>query len=199
MQNAGLDSKSDIRSVNLDIYEQNSIIQRGTRSDWGQVDALVGFDPTPAILEVTGKARMLHIGQVVSLILMSNDFIEAYPETVTNLLEAFLDAYLYFALNPEITGRWFQQESRLEFDPKVLDICASVEPNYHARRKHEISLQLSESDLSTLQEAADFIFLEGLVKKQVNMNSHVDLSYLRKAEEKWLEKRNDEPKIRPAD
>ncbi|MFH1862051.1 MAG: ABC transporter substrate-binding protein [bacterium] len=196
MKNVGLDPQKDVKCVNLDIYEQSSIVQLGDSSNWGQIDALVGFDPTPAMFEVTGKARMLHVGKVVSLIVINNAFIAAHPDAVVAFLEAFQDAYLYFARYPDVTGQWFQKESRLEFDPQVLAVCASVEPNYRAKSKSDVSLQLAESDLAVMQEAADFIFEQGLVKKQVNMRAHVNLRFLNQAEKSWRERPDDEFQIR---
>ncbi len=195
---AGLNPQQDVKCVNLDIYEQSSIVQQGTSADWGQVDALVGFDPTPANFEFTGKARMLHVGKVVSLIVASDTLIQRHPELIPQILEAFMDANWYFAQHPDSTGQWFLAESRLEFDPKVLDICAAVEPNYKAQSREQISLNLSETDLAVMQEGADFIFDQGMVKQQVEMRRHVDLSYLEKAQKEWREREYVEPQIKQA-
>ena len=177
IQEAGLDPESDVHSINLDIYEQTGIVQAGTSESWGEIDALVGFDPTPAIFEHEGQARMLHVGQVVSLVLMSNDFISNNPDAPARFLRAFAEAYLYYVTHPEQANMWFLEASQLSFDPAVLEIAASVEPNIQAQSIEDIRITLTEQDLGIMDEATTFIYEHGLTDKLVNMRDAVDMSY----------------------
>lgn len=83
LMDVGLDPKRDIDAINLEITEQPGIIQRGGRSDWGDVDGLVGFDPMLAIIQLGDKAKALHVGTVTSVVVMSRPFIEANPQAST--------------------------------------------------------------------------------------------------------------------
>ena len=181
IQQAGIDPAKEITSINLDIYEQNNIVQRGTKSRWGDIDALVGFDPTPAILEFKGLARMLHVGQVVSLVLISDSYLKAHPNEAKRFLQAFLQAWHYYANHRSEANKWFQVESRLEFDPRVLDLAASVEPNIKAQSIDELRPTLNQADLETAQSAAKFIHDQGMAKVEVNMADHYDPQYINAA------------------
>ena len=181
IQDAGLDPQTDVNSINLDILEQASVVASGTNQSWGEIDALVGFDPTPAIFEHEGKARMLHVGNVVSLILMSREFIDENPDAPELFLKAFVEAYYYYSTHQEQANDWFKEASNLTFDNTVLGIAASVEPNLTTKTINEIRITLSENDLIVLDEASEFIYKQGLVSKKVNMRNYVDLSYAENA------------------
>jgi hypothetical protein len=45
------------------------------KSARGNIDALSGFDPTPAIFEVQGLVRVLDVGKVCSLVLMNEELL----------------------------------------------------------------------------------------------------------------------------
>ena len=145
------------------------------------VDALAGFDPTPAIFERKGLIRTLTVGKVVSVIVMSKDFIKSHPEVPVRFLKAFHGAYDYYRNNVLTADSWFTEESKLDITPKALQIAASIEPNVSAKSSDEIRLGFTEEDYSIMQEAADFIYDQSLVKTKVNMKDNIDLSYLKAA------------------
>lgn len=174
IQAAGLDPERDIESVNLDIYEQTSIVGAGDRRSWGNVDALVGFDPTPALFEHQGLARMLHVGRVVSLVLASDAYLAAHPDAAQRFLQAFIEAWFYYARHQGQANAWFKEESRLDFDLSVLDLAASVEPNVRAETLGDVRTTLDDGDMAVLEEAAAFLFHHGLAQQRVRMADHVD-------------------------
>lgn len=177
---AGVEA-GEIKPVNLDIYEQTGVIRGGNRGSWGSIDAMVGFDPTPAFLEREGLARMLHVGTVVSLVLVDSRLLERDPDAVQRFLQAFIQAWHYYATHQEQANAWFLQESRLPFDPGVLALCASVEPNIRARSPAQIRPTLAETDLAVVQQAADFVYAHGLAPRRVNVRNHVDERFVRQA------------------
>lgn len=180
-KDAGLDPQKDVNNVNLGIYEQSDLVRDPNAVKWDQIDAMAGFDPTPAIFEEKGLVRNLKVGKVISLIVMSNEFIEKHPSAPTNFLAAFMDAYDYYKNNVSQSDQWFTDESKLDITTKALKIAASVEPNLEAKTKGEIRLHFTDDDYKIIQDAADFLFEQGLVKVKVNMKSYIDLSYLNKA------------------
>lgn len=192
---AGLDPRRDVTWVNLDIYEQGSVVSAGSAERWPGVDALVGFDPTPAIFERRGVARMLHVGQVVSVVLVSKSFAEAHPEAAAGFLGAVAESFYYYARNQRQVNGWFIEGSRLDVDPAVLDVAASVEPNVRAASIRDVRLQLTDADLRVLQEAADFIHRQGLVPTRVVMADHVDPSYARTAMQRLASLRYDPARV----
>jgi len=180
-QDAGLDPKKDVNNVNLDIYEQSDLVRDPEAAKWGKMDALAGFDPTPAIFEEKGLIRTLAVGKVVSVIVMSKDYIQVYPEAPIKFLKAFYDAYDYYRNNGSIADDWFTGESKLTITPKALQIAAGVEPNLSVNSASEIRLGFNDEDYAIMQEAADFIFNQSLVKTKVTMKDYIDLSYLKAA------------------
>jgi len=180
-KDAGLDPKKDVNNVNLDIYEQSDLVRDPNATKWGNMDALAGFDPTPAIFEEKGLIKTLAVGKVVSVIVMSKEYIQKNPEASVKFLKAFHAAYDYYRNNVSIANEWFTTESKLTITPKALEIAASIEPNLSVRSTSEIRLGFTDDDYKILQEAADFIYEQSLVKTKVIMKDHIDLSYLQKA------------------
>ena len=142
---------------------------------------MAGFDPTAALFELSGKARMLHVGKVVALVLISDDYIQLHRDAPVRFLEAFTEAYYYYAGHQDDANAWFIRDSQLSVGEQVLDLAASVEPNVHAKSVAEIDLDLYPELISRLQEAADFVYDEGLVKKRVMIEDYINLTYLQQA------------------
>ena len=181
IQEFGLNPNTDYKSINLDIYEQTGLVQTSAQGRWGKIDALVGFDPTPAIFEHEKLARMVHVGKVVSVIVASNETLESDPKMIESFLRAFMKATLFYAQNQPTANRWFQEESRLSFDSRILDLCASVEPNVMADQIEDLQLILNDQDLDTLQNAADFLFEQKMVTRHVSMREHIDMTFAKRA------------------
>lgn len=177
MIDAGLDPKQDIKAINLDITEQPGLVKRGNGGNWGEVDALVGFDPMFAVIEVGKMAKVLHSGKVTSVIVMSRSFIKANPKAPAAFLEAFIEAVYFYGRNLEQVDNWFIKASQLRFGRDVLALAASVEPNIKAQEIVGIDIKLTPDLLAGLQEAADFLYDQGLVKKRVTMAEKVDLEF----------------------
>jgi ABC-type nitrate/sulfonate/bicarbonate transport system substrate-binding protein len=178
---AGLDPSTDVNNINLGIYEQSDLVRSADAETWGDIDALAGFDPTPAIFEEKGLVKNLKVGKVVSLIVMSNDYIEQNPDAPEQFLRAFHDAYDYYRNNIEQANQWFTEEASLDITPRALEIAASIEPNLSVQTKEGIRLDFVEDDYKIMQEAADFIYEQGLVDTLINMESYINLEYLERA------------------
>lgn len=180
MAEAGLDPQRDVESVNLDVAEQAAIVRAGSRSDWGDLDALVGFDPTPAIFEATGVARMLHVGTVVAVVMMSDAYLEAHPQQAKDFLRAYTQSWMWYARSPGQANQWFRAESGLTFEGDApLTLAAAVEPNASATSVSGLRMTFDDADLATLQKAADFLADRKLVPTRVQMADHVDQDLIR--------------------
>lgn len=176
-EGAGLDPNKDVKNINLDIYEQSDLVRDKNAVKWGTIDALAGFDPTPAILEEKGLIRNLAVNKVVSVIVMSNSYIENHPEAPTLFLKSMNSAYQYYKDNPVQAHTWFTEESKLSITSHALQIASGLEPNLQVNSN--IRLSLNSDDLKVLQDAADFIFAQGLIKTKVNMAQFVNQTYLK--------------------
>ena len=109
---------------------------------------------------------------------MSNDYIEANPEAPVNFLKSFYDAYDFYRLNVSTANQWFVEEAKLSVSPKVLEIASDIEPNLKAASKKDIRLGFVDEDYEIMQDAADFIFNQDLIKTKIKMKDFIDLSYV---------------------
>ena len=123
----------------------------------------------------------LQIGKVVSVIVVSNDLIERDPKSVSRFLKAFNEAYDYYRNNTSQANTWFIAESGLAITPRALGIAADIEPNIKVASKDEIRIGFNDEDYKIMQEAADFIFDQELVKKRVIMRDRTNTSLLEEA------------------
>ena len=129
------------------------------------------------IFEEKGLVRNLEVGKVVSVIMMSDKFIENNLEAPSEFLKSFKQAYEYYRSNKDQANSWFVSEAKLDITPKALDISASIEPNLE-NSENEIRIGFIEDDYRIMQEAADFIFDQGLIKTKINMKEYIDMSYI---------------------
>jgi ABC-type nitrate/sulfonate/bicarbonate transport system substrate-binding protein len=175
---AGLDPKKDVKNINLGIYEQSDLVKDANATKWGAIDAMVGFDPTPAIFEEKGLVRNLHTESVVSLIVVSKKYLLANPGVAENFLKAFIDTYDFYRQNQSTANKWFITDSKLAASENALNIAAAVEPNLTVNSKTDIRISFTDLDYNIMQDAANFIYDNNLVSSRVVMKDHVDLSYL---------------------
>lgn len=175
--NAGLDPKKDVKIINLDIKEQGPLVTKNKDAkNWDTIDALSGFDPTPAIFEAKGLVRTLDVGKVVSLVIMNENFIKKNPKVATQLMQSIADAYHYYQSHTEEANKWFMNEAHLDgADQSACNIAASLEPNLKAKNKKGIRVTFIDSDFVTMQKAADFI--EAKLNKKVDMKKFVTNEY----------------------
>lgn len=177
----GLDPKKDVKIINLGIREQGPLVLKGKDSArWGSIDALSGFDPTPAIFESKELIRVLDVGKVCSLVLMNQGFIDSHPGVAERMMQAMLEAYDYYRQNIEQANSWFMEEARLKgANQNACNIAASIEPNVRCKSRSEIRVTFNEEDFDIMQRGADFLVPK--IKKRVDMRAFVSNKYAKGA------------------
>lgn len=177
LKKAGLDPLKDVKIINLDIMEQGPLVLGKTdAASWGSVDALSGFDPTPAIFESKGLIKVLDVGKVCSLVLMNQNFISTRPGIANKLMQAMLDAYDYYRQNIEQANTWFMEEAGLkDANQEACNAAASIEPNVSAKSRGDIRVTFTEEDYVIMEQAAEFMAPK--IKKQVDMRKLVTNDY----------------------
>ena len=93
-------------------------------------------------------------------------------------MQAFYGAYDFYRNNTEEANQWFIEEAKLDITPKALEIAASLEPNLNPGTD-KIRIDFNDDDYQIMQEAADFIYDQGLVEKRVTMKDYIDSSYIK--------------------
>ncbi|NTV13070.1 MAG: ABC transporter substrate-binding protein [Desulfobulbaceae bacterium] len=179
LKKAGLDPAKDVKIINLDIREQGSLVLGGQESaSWGTIDALAGFDPTPAIFEARGLVKVLDVGKVCSLVLMNQEFIHANPGVATRMMQAMFDAYDYYRQHAEEANGWFMAEAGLSgADQTACNTAASIEPNLKAKKRAEMRVSFSDEDFKIMTEAAEFMAPK--IKTLVDMRKYVSNEYVK--------------------
>ncbi|MCB0419804.1 MAG: ABC transporter substrate-binding protein [Bdellovibrionales bacterium] len=173
MKRNGLDPLKDIKVVNVGIREQIPIVASGkNESSWGNLDALSGFDPTPAIFESQKLVRVLDVGKVVSLVLVRKSYSVEHKNVSQRIAQSLYDAYDFYRTNKTQANKWFIQEAKLrDANNETCNIAASIEPNLSAIKRSDIRITLDPEDFQVLQEAADFV--APIVKKTIRMTDFV--------------------------
>ncbi|VVB76872.1 Uncharacterised protein [uncultured archaeon] len=181
-ESAGLTPGIDVNNINLPINEQAFLVNSSTTAKWGNIDALAGFDPTPAIFQEENLTRYIYTGKVVSVIMMSKSYIAQHPRAPEEFLRAFNAAYVYYQSNVTQANQWFIDDSGLNVIPEALNMSASIEPNLNSSAS-SIRLGFLPSDYKSMQDMADFMYSNNMISENVNMTGSVNLQYLSQA---WL-------------
>ncbi len=195
-EKAGLDPERDLRFVDWTLDRQLRLAQKGKRSEWGRIDAVINDAPEFTSAVSDGFARSIKIGRSVSVLLVSNRLIDTSPETVEALLTAMMDAYYYYARNFEQTVEWYQQETGASYDLKVYKSVAAAEMNTRAMMKGHVSLNLPDIDIQNMQTTIDYMREMEMIDTQIDIRGFINLKYLRSAEEEWFRERDGYPTMK---
>lgn len=170
LKNVGVDPIKEVKWVNVDIREHIPLAKRHKKDiNFGNFDALSGFDPTPALLEAMGLVRAIDVGKVVSLIL-ANEQISSNEKLAKKIILVFEKAYEYYRTHLEEVDGWFMVEALLpDNSHKACRIAETLEPNMKVGAK--ISLTLSDYDLMVMQEASDFV--KNKIGREIKMRDHI--------------------------
>lgn len=172
LREAGLDPAGDVTTVNLGIQEQVALVGAGSSDGrWGSIDAGSAWDPTFAQLEHSGVVRVLDQGVVTSVVVMHRDYIAANPGADAHFLAALSEAYGVFRRERAQADDWFVEAAGVAFDPAVLALAASVEPNLELGAT--IRTNLSEDELVAMERAATFMLDAGLLKQPADVRAMV--------------------------
>jgi len=180
-QSAGLIVEKDVNNINLDILEISNVVQKGGEESWGNIDAIVVWEPSASLFELNKLARGIDYTRTLGVIAVSDEFITKYPESTKQLLIATLQSWAYVAAHVDQVNRWYIEDARLSFTPDVLVSAANVEPNYTAKSFKDIDLSLNEEHITTLENGAKWSFERGFAKTKVEIRSVIANSHLTKA------------------
>jgi len=181
---AKLDPAVDVNAVNLGIQELVALVGRGAeRGRWGTVDAGSAWDPAYADMEHGGRVRTVASGLVTSLVVMNEGYLRERVGAERRFMAAMVQAYDYYRTHRDEVDRWFLDAAKLNFDPEVLQLAASVEPNLEVDRAEDIRLWLTAQDISNVQGAADFMHEAKLLKQPFSVGSRIHRNAAKGAEE----------------
>ncbi|MGZ3690718.1 MAG: ABC transporter substrate-binding protein, partial [Pseudobdellovibrio sp.] len=146
-----------VKFVNLGMLEHAPLITKYKDDEkWGEYDALSGFDPIPAILEVNKNVKVVHKGKVCSMVLVNKGLIEKNEKLAKNLIKSIQQAYEYYIKNEKQANEWFVAEALMKnASDEVFAIAAEYEPNL--KKGEKIRTTFNDDDFKMIQNAADFV------------------------------------------
>ena len=118
-----------------------------------------------------GAVRVLDQGIVTSVVVMHRPWLEAHPGAETAVLAALADAYRFSRGDRAQADAWFTEAAGIAFDPAVLALAASVEPNLEADAT--IRTALNQDDLAGMEQAAAFMLEVGLLEEPAALGTMV--------------------------
>lgn len=186
IRESGYDPVKDFQFKNLDILEQSNVIEKGTQEKWDGIDAFATWDPTSAIFEDNGKARLLKLFTPVGVVLMSNDFIAQHPVAAKNFLKSFIESYYYYAKNQLQADQWFIDETKFSGSQAVIDKMTSLEKNLLAQNIKDIDINLDDSHIKRLQAIAEEAEKDKLIAKAPEMSQKINSELLTAARKEVL-------------
>lgn len=175
-QKAGLVPGTDVINVNLGIYEQSDLVRSADATAWGTIDAMAGFDPTPAIFEDKGLVRIIATDKVVSTIVMSKSYIAENANAPKQFLLSFKDAYEYYRSHTTQANTWFKAAAKLDIPDAALATSAAIEPNL--KDGAVIRLSFNDDDYTRMQETVDLLVKQGVLKNRLIIKDYVNTTYL---------------------
>lgn len=196
IRDSGYDPVADFKFNNLDILEQSNVIQKGTQKSWGDIDAFATWDPTIAIFENNGKARLLKLFTPVGVIVMSNDFINKNEKAAEKFLVSFVEGYYYYAKNQQQVNQWFIDETKFSQPQSVIDKMVSLEKNLQAQKITDIDIKLYDSHIKRMQEIADEAEKDELISKAPDMSQKVNTRLVDEAQKEAFSSSFDLSKVK---
>lgn len=153
-----INPKEDVKIINLAIQEHFPLITKTSKTEkkWDQFDALSGFDPIPALIETEKKAKIIHKGKVVSLVLMHKNLLSTQKSAAQKLITAFNEAYEFYKKNKSQANTWFRQEAKSfdKFDDSVFEKSLEFENNFKNKNS---DMNISDEDYVILEDVAKYV------------------------------------------
>jgi len=177
LTDAGLDVGKDVKFANLDQAEHASFIAGGGIEKWGEVDAIATYDPTIGVSVQSKQARVLEEWASPSVVLAGESVIRQRPDDIKKFLQAYMEAFALYAKEPDRFDKLYSVESRLPLSAEIYRLMAKYEPNLSITDPRLVNVLLSDTQQNNLQRNADDAFKLGIIKKQVDIRSHVNLSF----------------------
>lgn len=164
----GLTLGQDVTLLNCAPSEQ---VQALLHAD---VDAVAAFEPVPAILKGLGKGRVIDSEEHVAFLLARNELIAARPHELQRILRGFRRAVFAVASDRPRANSLYAQISKIEVP--LLDLMQEIDPNLTARSDADISLAVTEQELSQSQEIVDSMLSHRILQNPVSLKSRVKFS-----------------------
>lgn len=172
---AGLENGKNMQLVNVDQAEHAALIARGGTEAWGEVAAIATYDPTIAVTVQGNHARILKEWVSPAVVVTHENVIRERSDDLRRFLQAYIEAFSIYAREPSRFDMLYTGDSRLPLPNEVYRSMAAYEPNLSAQDVNSIDILLDASQQEALQRNASAALNIGIIKRPVDVRSHIDL------------------------
>lgn len=163
----------DLRVLNLGIQEVAETVQSGTKTSWGQIDAVSAWEPTATLLEEKGLARAIAENNAVTVTLMRKSLIRKKPEALDAFLGLIRRAWYTYAKDKARMNNRFRQDTSTPLEDATLNAIAQVEPNTSVASLQEVRITLDVSHFKQLQQSLQFLKKKQLLRNDLKVEEIV--------------------------
>ncbi|KPK99067.1 MAG: hypothetical protein AMJ95_01235 [Omnitrophica WOR_2 bacterium SM23_72] len=177
LKEAGLVPNRDASLVNVAGAELKFALLNGS------LDAIMSWDPYIEEFLQNNSGRLIKGKEFKLAVIMSEDFIMKNPEAAVDFIIALKESFLYLISYKEQVNGWYSKLCRIEAE--LIDRSSAFNTFYsQAKSLSDINLAMDQDFVKTLEDISYFLFEQGLTNREVDVRSAVDLSLLKKAEDK---------------
>lgn len=161
-------TETDAELLNLSLADMYASLQAGT------IDAAITWEPYITNSVSEGIATLIQDGTGykynVNVIAGSSEFVSQNPDITARLLKVFDKAAVWADEHPD--------ESL-----KIIGEASSIDPGAFKAsfEKFNRSLFLDAKKIDSIKDTADYLYKQGLIRKEVDVTNIIDTTYLQKA------------------
>lgn len=128
----------------------------------GSIEAFAASEPTPSLASMQGAHELTTFGNLGNnypiLTLVNREFASSRPEDIAAFMAALADAESFIRQNPGVATQIIAQKLNM-----------SLEITQKAMQRHDFTLDLGETVLSSLSQTARFLHSEGVIDQVPHM------------------------------
>jgi sulfonate transport system substrate-binding protein len=180
IQAAGL-SPADFDLVNIGPEEQGELARSGSGTSWGDIFALVSWDPTLSLIENEGHVHLLKERIDLTWLAFSKKFIREHPDAALAYLRSTIQAWQLYATNRNQMNDFYREDAKLPIDSSILEKIAASDRNTSATAVADVDIGLTADSLKRLSESVAFLRSKGRLDSSFSLEAKLDKELFNRA------------------
>jgi sulfonate transport system substrate-binding protein len=165
---ANLDATSEVDLINLAPNEWLPALYSG------QVEAIAGWAPGTVQPVLEKRARSIQSGWSRGVLLVTEKFLKAHPDAVTEFLKAYREAIWTMTNDKTQVNQWVAELTG--WVPAVVAASAQEDRNYReAKSLEDVIVRLSDQELNDLQALGDFLVAQKRLDRRPDVRGALHL------------------------
>lgn len=179
---AGGFTSGDFTLVNIGPEEQGELARSSHEAAWGDIFALVSWDPTLSLLEDQGHARAVVDATDLTWTAMSKRFLDSQPKAAAGILRATLQAWAYYANNHDRMNEMYRKDAHLAIDNLILDKISNYDSNSLAKTAASVDISLNTESILRLSNSVSFLKQKERIDNLFSIDSWLQPQVLEQAQ-----------------